>query len=170
MAKRRSRKRRFNLRGVRVTPARTLTTLAAATAITSGTTGVAVTPYRLMTAKLVWALTGLTAGEGPITCGYAHSDYSATEIKEAIESAASIDLGNLQAREQSERLVRIVGTFGAVAAGAELNDGNPISTKLNWLISIGDQVNIFAWNEDTSALTTGASLNAVGTMWLKDSV
>ncbi len=160
------RRRRFNLRRARMTPELALATLASDTVLTALTTGVATDTYRAMIAKATWALRGLTEGEGPITVGYAHSDYSVTEIKECLE-AFNIDVGDKVSQEQADRLVRIVGTFPS-SANSELNDGKPISTKLNWRIAIGQQVNIFAYNEDTAALQTGAVLHAQGSMWVKD--
>ncbi len=164
--KRRGR-RRFTLRRVRTTPIIALSTLASGVALAGATTGVSTDTYRIMTASGLWSITGLTPGEGPLTFGYAHSDYSVTEIKEAIEAAA-IDKGDKLLLEKSNRLVRIVGTL--VGSNAELNNGNPVSTRLNWLISIGDQLNIFVYNESAGALTTGSSINFVGNVWVKDSV
>ncbi len=166
MAKKPTRRRRFNLRGVRVTPEIDLLTLASDTVKVAAMTGVAVSTYRVISVKATWALVGLAAGEGPVTVGIAHSDYSLTEIKEALEAAASIDPGNKIAQEQGNRLVRIVGTM---SQNRSLNNGEAISTKLNWLIPIGKALNIFVYNEDTAALATGAQLNVGGRIWLRDS-
>jgi len=38
------------------------------------------------------------------------------------------------------------------------------------LITETKNVSLFVWNEGTGALTTGASVNMVGTMWVKDNV
>jgi len=161
-------RRRFSLRRVRITPERALATLASDTAIVNSLTVVAPSAYRAVSIKATWNLVGLTANEGPITVGYAHDDYTVAEIKEALEAAASIDPGNKIAQEQANRLIRIVGTFASGAAGL-LNDGKPISTRLNWLIGVGHAVNMFAYNEFPSALTTGAVVHCVGDMWVKDS-
>ncbi len=169
MAKKRSRRRRrFNLRQVRVTPELALATLASDTALVVGMTGVAVNSYRCRSIKGVWNKRLATAGEGPITVGFAHSDYSVTEIKECLETL-NIDPGNKVAQERAKRLIRIVGTFGSNANEA-LNDGKPISTKLNWLITEAFQVNFFVFNDDTVALTTGSLVNFTGNMWVQDSV
>jgi len=162
-------RRRYSLRAVRITPARTLTTLGAATAIIASLTGTSGSSYRAVSVKGVWTLTGLTAGEGPITVGYSHGDYSTTEIKEYLESATSINVGLKVEQEKSRRLIRVVGTF-ASSGNAALNNGNPIKTRLNWLITETKNVSLFVWNEGTGALTTGASVNMVGTMWVKDNV
>ncbi len=117
--------------------------------------------------KNTWGITGLTVGEGPITVGYAHSDYTVTEIKECLEANTAISQGDKVANEKSNRLVRVVGTLGG-SPNSVLNDGKPIATKLNWLITIGDQVNMFFFNEGTSSLTTGAVVNCAGNLWLQD--
>ncbi len=117
-----------------------------------------------------WAWTNPTATEGPLTVGYAHSDYSVTEIKECLEAVAAIDAGNKIANEQANRLIRIVGVLRSPVGGSFLNDGKPIKTRLNWLITPGDTVNVFAFNENTAALSTGSVLNLQGDLWVKDSV
>ncbi len=164
-----TRKRRFNLRRVRTTAEIALSTLAASTVIKVGTVGPTTSPYRLMTAKCVWSMIGLTEGEGPILVGLAHSNYSVTEIKECLEIQASISKGLKVEQEKANRLVRIVGTFSGKLN--VLNDGKPIRTRLNWAIDAsasGDEVVIFAYNDFGSGLTTGAILNINGDLWVKD--
>ncbi len=171
MAKKRGGSRRkFNLRRVRITPTLPLGTLAAATALTTGLTGNADGAYRCVSVKQTWSIREMTADQGPILFGYAHSDYSVAEIKEAIEAAAAISVGNKVAQEQANRLVRLVGSFQPDDTGEQIfNDGEPVSTKLNWLIPIGKEVNMFTYNDDTSDLTTGGRVTSSGEMWVKDS-
>ncbi len=161
-------KRRFTLRGVRASPSLALSTLLAVTAITGPMFGNADGAYRVMSYKGTWTLEGFTAGEGPIVFGFAHGDYTVTEIKEAIESGASISIGNKVAGEQANRLVRRVGTFSGQVANETLNDGMPIKTRLNWAIPIGTNLNIFAYNDGAATLTTGALLRSNGVAWVKD--
>ncbi len=161
--------RRYSLRKVRTIPAIALGTLADVTVQVGAVTGSADGQYRAMSHKAVWSLRDFTAGEGPITVGYAHSDYSVTEIKEALEIANSINLGDLVAsREQSQRLVRVVGQFPGILAAETLNDGKPIKTRLNWAMPIGKALNVFAYNESGNSLTTGAFVQATGDLWVKD--
>ncbi len=160
-------KRRFNLRKVRVSPRQALTTLASNLAIVGALVPAADGAYRLVTAKGSWGITELAATEGPITVGFAHSDYSVTEIKECLEAQAAISKGDKVAQEQANRLVRVVGVLNG--GDDQLNDGKPISTKLNWLITIGDLVNIFAYNDGSDALTTGANVTFMGNCWIRDS-
>lgn len=163
----------FRMRRVRVSSEQLLGTLASDTAIATSLTGVADGAYRLMTARLAWTLVNLTQGQGPITVGFAHSDYTVAEIKECLEAFAAISQGDKIAQERSNRLIRTVGTFGNAGSGlgvAALNDGKPIYTKLNWLVAIGDSVNFFAFNEDTGALSvTDPSLNVQGDIFVRDS-
>ncbi len=169
MARRPARRRRaFSLRRVKVTPSLALATLGSVTALTGAVTGSADGQYRAITLKGVWSMNDHTAAEGPITVGFAHSDYSVTEIKEALEASTAISLGDKVAQEQSNRLVRIVGVFGGEVDAEALNDGKPISTKLNWKIPIGKAVNIFAYNDGLAALTTGTVLRFMGDLWVKD--
>ncbi len=169
LAKGKGRRRRFNLRRVRLTPEKALATLASDTALSVAMVGSGIGSYRVVSIKGTWTIQGLTEGEGPITVGFAHSDYSVTEIKECLEASAAIDPGDKIAREQANRLVRVVGTFAGDPSSA-LNDGKPISTRLNWLMVPGDAPNMFIYNEFTGSLTTGASVNFAGNMWVKDSI
>ncbi len=165
-AKSRRRRRRFNLRRVRTTAELPLLTLASDTALTVNVVGASDSQYRMMTIKATFGLRDLVADDGPVTVGFAHSDYTVAEIKECLEAGAAISQGDKIATERANRLVRIVGTFNT---GEEmLNDGKPISTRLNWLITIGDSVVLFAFNESTAALATGTILNIAGDLWVKD--
>lgn len=158
-------RRAFTLRPVKVTPALALSTLAAAVAVKTGISGVAVSTYRAMSIKASWATSLLM--EGPVAVGLAHSDYTVTEIKEAIEAAAAINQGNKIAQEQANRLVRVVGYI--TPDDDNLNDGKPITTKLNWLMTIGSEVVMFVYNDSGAVLTTGAIQQLNGTLWVKDS-
>ncbi len=164
-----SRKRAFNLRRVANTASLALGTLADVTVIVVGSTGSADGQYRAVSLKYVWGLQDPSAAEGPIVVGFAHSDYSVTEIKECLEAQASISQGDKVANERSNRLVRIVGIFrSSTGVDLVLNDGRPIKTRLNWAIQIGDAVNVFAYNQSGASLTTGAILSITGEMWVKD--
>ncbi len=161
-------KRRFQLRAVRATPSLALVTLASATALTGPLYAAADGAYRIMSFRGAFALRGHTAGEGPIHIGFAHGDYTVTEIKEFIESGASISVGDKIANEQANRLVRIVGTFDGLNTEEVLNDGKPIKTRLNWAIPIGKTMNFFVYNDSGAAQTTGSIVDITGTGWVKD--
>ncbi len=163
------RKRRsYSLRRVRVTDEIALSTLASDTALTGGLHGALVAAVRVISASMTWSLNGLTQDEGPITVGYAHGDYTVTEIKECLEAQTSASGQNKIATEQANRLIRVVGTFSGEASQS-LNNGRPIKTRLNWIIRPGVVLNSFAFNESTALLTTGALVHTVGNLWVKDS-
>ncbi len=144
-----------------------LATLGSDTALTAPLSGgTSSAPMRIVTVKATWNMNNLTAGEGPITVGYAHGDFSVTEIKECLEAAAAIDVGNMIAREQADRKIRIIGTIDA--EDSSLNDGKPVKTRLNWFFNAGRTLNMFAFNESTSPLTTGSSIKVAGDLWVSD--
>ncbi len=154
-------------RPVNTTPAQALVTLAGVTVLKTGLTAAADGAYRAMSARGIHSVLGLTAADGPITVGFCHSDYSVTEVKEFIENALSISIGDRIAQERAKRWVRIVGECSS--EDPVLNEGKPISTRLNWLIPIGKFIEMFAYNNNSGALTTGAIQNFSGKLMVKDS-
>ncbi len=172
LAKRKpQRRRRYRLRGVRITTELALGTLASDVAVVTSLTGNSDAQYRAISVSSTYSMVGITAGDGPITVGLAHSDYTVTEIKENMESAAAISPGLKIEQERTNRLVRVVGTLrpAGVGLGSFLNDGEPVKTRLNWLLPIGKSVNLFAFNEGTGALSTGAIVHMSGKIWVADS-
>ncbi len=165
--RRRRRKWTGDMQIVPVANALALSTLADVTVISGGITSAATEAYRVLSAKMTWAVRDFPVGLGPITVGYAHSDYSVTEIKEALEAFAAIDRGNLIAREQASRLVRRVGVFNGLLTEETLNDGKALSTKLNWPMVTGDTLNAFAYNQAGAPLTGSTEVVTNGTIFLK---
>ncbi len=167
MAKRTPKRRRaFSLRRVRTQPSLALGTLASKGVLSGALIATADGAYRAISVRLSWSMIGLDAADGPIVFGLAHSDYSVTEIKESLEAANAISVGNKVAQEQVNRLVRQVGVM---PADGEFNDGMPVKTRLNWLIPIGKAINFWAYNDGGALLVTGAILSCAGEMWVKDS-
>ncbi len=162
------RKRRFNLRGVRTTTSVTVGNLVTNIAVIGAVYGNADGQYRIMSMKATWSLTNNTVGDGTLICGYAHGSYTITQIKEFIESGSSISIGSKLAGEQADRLIRIVGAFSGGLVDETLNDGKPITTKLNWAIPIGTNFNAFVYNDDGAQRTTGGGVRVNGTGWVKD--
>ena len=117
---------------------------------------------RFLSFRGTWSLKGGTAGEGPIHVGISHGDYTAAEVEEWFEQTAAIDRDNKIAVEQSNRLVRHVGTFSGQSAAEVLNDGRPILTRLNWAVVEGRTLNFWAYNDFGTALTGGASVIPIG--------
>ncbi len=124
----------------------------------------------LSSVKATWSLKDLAivVDDGPVLVGLAHGDYTAAEIEAVIENSGSWDEGDLVNQEIAKRKVRIVGTFRATAAAAEavqtyvLNEGRPITTKCNWILTTGKAIDFWAYNMGTDALTTGSKLGVYG--------
>ncbi len=119
--------------------------------------------------KIQASITALTAGEGPIMFGVAHSDYSAAEIEEWIEEASSWISSNLIGQERARRKCRIIGTFmvGNDATILEFNEGRPTHVKLGWKIEDGQSLGFWAYNQDANTLTTGALMHITGPVYLR---
>lgn len=97
------------------------------------------------------------SGRGPVMIGIAHSDYSDAEIEAMIESTGSWDEGDLVQQELAKRKIRRIGIFAAPDNSSEdavLNDGNPIKTKLNWVLLQGQTLRLWIYNTGTAAFAT----------------
>ncbi len=169
----RPRRRRFNLRRVRVQQALGPGALAAGDVTVGPLTAVTTDPLRVVSVKFQYAMTSVKAlTDDGFEFGLAHSDYSAAEIEECLENQAAIDLGDKIAQEQANRLVRsigiITGSVVTVNAGITFNDGIPVHTKLNWRLSSGDSLNLWIRNATDTVWTTGSQLVSNGDMWVKD--
>ncbi len=105
-----------------------------------------------------WAVSQLTATQGPLLFGIAHGDYTDAEIEEVIEVSDSWNEGNLIALEKLKRKVRIIGKFVSTeTTGPEdvgYNGGRPVKTKLNWILTEGDGITFWVYNISQSALST----------------
>ncbi len=167
-------RRRFNLRGVRVNSSLAIGALAASDVISGTVTNVAADKLRFISLHASWGIANLGALiDDAFTFGVAHSDYSAAEIEECLESGASIDLGDKVAQEQANRLVREIGQIDGMGGtgaqgGLSFNDGKPVRTKLNWLMSAGDALQIWVRNNSGVVYTTGALLTISGRLWVRD--
>ncbi len=115
---------------------------------------------RISSVKATWNMRSYTPADddGPITVGLAHADYTDAEIEEVLEVIDSWNRSNKIDQERSKRLVRTIGTFGAGSsdplAPIALNDGKPITTKLNWRMQSGQTLRVWAYNQGSSALAT----------------
>lgn len=171
MAKRGANRRKFNLQEVRVAAAVSAGALAAldlaqaAMVLASGDT------YRLISCKLAYNWLDIQAAiDDGAQFGLSHSDYTDAEIEECLEAGTSMDLGNKVGQEQANRLVRQIGTIGNRAAsggGMAYRNGEMIHTKLNWLMAIGETLNLWVRNSSGTVWTTGSSLGATGSIWIK---
>ncbi len=166
MAKRRSR-RRWNPNNFvnRAVSSLALSTLAASDLISGALTNVSDNEYRAISLKMTWAIRGLTAGEGPITVGVAHGDYTAAEIEEWFESTTTMTRADQIGRERGNRKCRQIGTFPGLSSNESLNDGKPLHTRLNWAIPDGIALNMWAFNSGSGTLTTGAVVTPTGQLF-----
>ncbi len=132
-------------------------------------------PFRIMSIKASysWLDQGAVIDDG-FDFGVAHGDYTAAEIEECLEAQAAIDRGDKIALEQSNRLVRQIGSIQSandgVTSSTVFADGRKVSTKLNWYMATGDKLKGWIRNNSGVVWTTGGSLGVAGEIWLKDSV
>ncbi len=110
---------------------------------------------RTLVSSLVasWSMNNFTQGDGIglIYFGVAHSDYTAAEIEEWIETVGSWNEGDVvETREVGKRLIRQIGIFEAVPGGGigtvALREGAPVKTKLNWILNQGQTIDMWAYN------------------------
>ncbi len=169
MARRRPRRRRWtsDMRKVPIFHTLSLSTLATLTVLNANALTTSDNEYRVLSATMTWSLAGLTAGEGPLIFGYAHGDYSVTEIKEALEAENTIDRGDKVAAEQGNRLVRRVGSFSGLGTETEFNDGKPMRMRLNWVIAEGRTLNYWVYNFSGGTLTDGSAVIVMGDAVIK---
>jgi len=159
MAKNRRGSRYRGYRALPVTVDLSGLTTAADVVIKQNIPNVVTEERRFLSYEGTWALEDLTDLDGPIEVGVAHSDYSATEIEEALEAGGAWDEGDKVAQEQARRLVRSIGIL--TEEETALNEGEPVKTRLNWRIATGDTVAIWLRNRG-DALTTGMVLTTQG--------
>ncbi len=167
------RRRKFSLRRVRIAHEGAIGALASLDVVVNNMHSVTTETLRVVSVDSSYAWSGKAAIDDAAEFGLAHSDYSAAEIEECLEANGSIDLGNKTAQEQANRLVRSLGTItgpavSGASGGASFNDGRKLKTRLNWLLSTGDTINLWVRNGSGAVYSTGSSLVASGNMWVKD--
>jgi len=120
----------------------------------------------LMSIDGIWALGAHTAGEGPITVGLAHEDYTDAEIQQFLDNTGSWSPGDLIDQEIAKRKIRIVGVFPGADTDEVLNDGKPIRTKCMWRNATGQSLKNWAFNKSGAPLTTGSVILLTGNAYL----
>ncbi len=159
------RRRRGGIRPAQIAESLPLLTLASLDVLGETLNGSNVDkPTRVMSVDCLFAINGMTAGEGPVDIGLAHGDYTDTEIEECLEATGSWASDDKVARERGNRLVRRVGQLDA--EHDELNDGKPVRVRLNWALVTGQTLRYWARNVGSGTLTTGAILTFNGTAWI----
>ncbi len=96
---------------------------------------------------------------GPIECGIAHGNYTAAEIEAYLEDNGTWDEGDLISQEVGKRKIRRIGTFPQHDDDTSpeddivvLNDGKPIKTKLNWILTQGETLQLWVYNSGATAV------------------
>ncbi len=146
-----------------------LGTLGATTLISKVLDGVVEERTLVTSIVATYALADFTnaIGDGPIAVGVAHSDYTDAEVEAFIENTGSWTEGDKVSQEVSKRQVRIIGVLESSVADSQgsiaLNEGKPIKTKLNWILTTGKTLRLWAYNMGDSALaTTDPDLTIIG--------
>lgn len=123
--------------------------------------------FRVISTKLNVTMIGTTLTEGPISVGFAHSDYSNAEIAESNDIALLSTSSKIE-QERSRRLVRKIGQFAGNEVNQELRGnrgGEFIRTRLNWAIEEDFALSMWAQNKSGATLTSGQSLEIDGVIY-----
>ncbi len=156
---RRGRKFRRYVRG-NVNELLNISTLAAGTTLSTDFDSNVVESMWASSMVASWSISNWTniADCGPLLVGVAHSDYTAAEIQQFIDSTGSWDVGDLISQEIGKRKIRIVGTLVKTGADAldmdNLQDGKMIKTKLGFMIEDDDTLQLWAHNVGSAAFAT----------------
>ncbi len=167
MAKHTAKSRKSRLHVPKIVSSVTLATLADADVVSNAMADTVVSDEFLISTECVYSIRGATPGEGPIIFGWAHSDYAAAEIEEALEAQGAWDTGDLVLVEQARRKVRIIGQFPVTVAAEAFREGQPIRTSMKFMLTEGDSLALWAWNQSGATLTTGAVIEAQGKAFLR---
>ncbi len=166
MAHRKGSKRNKKFRTVRVAASATLGALAnnAVVAVGLNSGGFDNEIYAISVDGMI-SVRELTAGQGPLLVGYAHSDYTTAEIAEAILAQDGL-FDNLIEQEQGKRFVRDAIFLSGIATEEVANDGKMKRTKLGFRVGDAQDVQMFVMNRSGAPLTTGAIVEIIGKMYL----
>ncbi len=109
-----------------------------------------------------WSVDEWTAASetGPLVVGICHSDYTTTEIEQFVENLGSWNEGDKIGQEIGKRQIKRVGEFDLspqALAHAVLNDGNPIKTKLNWMLMQGQSLRLWMYNTGLATVSTATA-------------
>ncbi len=148
-----------------------LGTLGSSTVVKQAVTAALETKQKMISVDCQFSIDNYTNTplDGPLVVGFNHSDYTVGEVQEALDTPVS-NQGSRTEIERNRRWVRRVGTLVPIGindgtiGSMVLRNGQPIRTKLNWVINDGDALEFFALNSGSSGLATGAVLNISGTI------
>ncbi len=142
----------------------TLSTLGDRTVALASLTNLGQTRFKVISVDLYWSVAGLTAGEGPIEVGIANQNLTVGEIGEMLDANPTSQT-DIIAMERIKRPVRRSGQFPGLSTNEALADGKKIRTKLFTVLNEGVELAIWARNNSGAALTTGAQIEATGTVY-----
>lgn len=137
-----------------------LSTLASKTLLSGTLLNAADDTYRWLSIEYTAHLKDGTSNEGPIGFGVFDGDYSDAEAEACLEAVGALSIGDRTSIEAAGRFVRRLGQL--TPENAIYNDGKVTKARLNWLQVTGKQPKFYAYNMDSSALTTGAVLHMSG--------
>lgn len=165
LAHRRRRKRVRLIKG-QIDESVALSTLAAETGILAPTDTVDDTSY-LISTEMVFSIREHTAGQGPLVLYWAHSDYTLAEIEEFIELQTGWGQADEVSKEISRRKVKLIGQFSGSGTEEILNDGRLLKTKVGFVVSESQGLNLVVYNGSGSTLTSGTIVEFKGHCWIK---
>lgn len=127
--------------------------------------------FRMLKAELAVIAQGLTSGQGVgLIFGICNGELTDAEVEEAIEATGPVDRNDRVAEERATRNVKILSILDS-RGGAETemvfkgeHDSPIIVTKHRWTYSDPEGWNYFIYNAG-AALTTGASVSVIGTLF-----
>ncbi len=165
---RRSRRRKFdgNFQAQKVDESLTLGALADAAVTAAVITGALAQDSFAISADLIWTLSGHTAGQGPISVGFANQSLSTTQIAEAVDATPSSRSDTI-ARERARRPVRMVGAFPGLLSEEALNNGNMFRSRLGISLANSADLEIWARNQSGAPLTTGSIIKVFGKLFIR---
>ncbi len=110
-----------------------------------------------------------TAGNGPVVFGVAHGDYEQQEIEEWLEANGSWKSSDKIEQEQARRKCRLIGTFDLTEQQGQekFREGQVVRVKLGFKIEDGETLSLWAYNDGTAVMTTGALLEMKGMIYFK---
>ncbi len=139
-----------------------------------GASDTVVDRMRISSIKAVYSLSNVTVlgNAGPVLVLVAHSDYTLAEVEQFIELGTSWSEADQIDKEIQSRKIRRIGVLDIVTStggAAALNDGKPITTKLNWTVTNGLGLNFVAYNMGTGAFATtdpNVNINGHANLWM----
>ncbi len=119
--------------------------------------------------RLTWA--DKTASEGPISFGLT-CNKTIAEIGSYIEADPQNSFGEAKNDDAHQALIKVIAVLDFIETSLTLwNNGIPMVIPVKWTIPERSQFSFFAYNHDSSALTTGTVIRVAADIlqrWLRD--